>query len=379
MISATPAAPAGGGSAVSGGVRLLAVSHTALQSGAERVLERVLAAAVGRGWQVTCAVPDGPLSLALRAAGVRTVRLPDLKLPGGRRSLAATWLLARNVAASRVLRRESMDADVLLVNGLLALPAVRLARVRQPVVWHVHDVVGRGRVRALLRLVRDAVGLAVGVSDAAARPVRALGLRTVVVPNGTPWPVAAAPDPRLQEGVPVIGCAGLLTSWKGQDVLLEAAALLPQIHVELAGGSFPKDGPFLKQLVERAARPDLLGRVRFLGPMPDVLERMRGWSVLVNPSVEPETGPLVVLEAMSVGLPVVASAHGGPLEFVQDAGVLVPAGDVQTLARTLDTLLSDPEERARLGANGRRQVQRDLQLNSRLQELLDVLQSEVGT
>ena len=354
--------------------QLLAVSHTGLYSGAERVLERVLLAAAARGWQVTCCLPDGVFTERLAGTAVRTVAIPDLKLPAGPLPWAAARAAGRGAVTSRVLRREAAAADVVLANGLLALPAVRMARLNRPVLWHVHDIVTQPKWRALLRLVHGAVDVALPVSEATAEPLRRLGMRTRVVANGTPWPVEAAPDARGRTGRPVVGCAGLLTPWKGQDVLLEAVAQLPDVDVELAGGRFPKDAPYVERLQERAARPDLAGRVRLLGPVDDVAATMRRWWVFVSPSVEPDPGPLVVLEAMSVGIPVVATAHGGPLEFVGGGGLLVPPGDAGALADALRRLLDDGELRARLGACGRAQVEAGLQVGPRTEAVLDVLE-----
>lgn len=109
--------------------RLVALSHTGLHSGAERVLERMLLAAVAAGWSVRCCVPPGPFADALRTAGIPTVAVPDLKLPPGPLPLAGARALARGARAARVLRREAGSADVVVVNGLLGLPAARLARL----------------------------------------------------------------------------------------------------------------------------------------------------------------------------------------------------------------------------------------------------------
>ena len=111
------------------GRRLLAVSHTGLFSGAERVLLHYATAAREAGWSVSVATPAGTMDETMRAAGFVTSALADLKLGDGPRPVAAARLAARWVPAARQLRRIGGDADVVLVNGLLALPAARLARV----------------------------------------------------------------------------------------------------------------------------------------------------------------------------------------------------------------------------------------------------------
>lgn len=355
-------------------LRLVAVSHTGLYSGAEIVLERVLLRAAAAGWSVSCCAPPGPMADRLRRAGVSAPVLPELKLPKGPRVLAAMRAGVQALRAARRLRRAARNADVVLVNGLLGLPAVRLARLRCPVAWIVHDCITAPAAKTLLRVCAPAVAVALPVSAAVAGPVEAAGMTASVIHNGTPWPVEpAVPD---ETNPPIVGCNALLTSWKGQTVLLDAVAMLARqdVEVELLGGTFPKDGPYRAVLEERAARPDLAGRVRFLGHTSDVLATMRRWTVAVSASVQPEAGPLSVLEAMSLGIPVVATAHGGAPEILRDAGILVSPGDPVALAGALDTLLTDSALRDQVRQSGPALVAAHFQLDAKLDEVLAALE-----
>lgn len=354
--------------------RLLAVSHAGVVSGAERVLVRLLCAARADGWQVSCAAPPGPLREQLRAKGIEVVPIPDLKLTGGPRWLAAARLPLAWGRAATALRRPLAKTDVVLANGLLALPPLRLLRRRRlRVAWLVHDVIHQRDWLALLRLVAPVVTLALPVSDAVARPLVAAGVRCRVVRNGTAWPVPAARDPL--DGSPVIGVNAMLTSWKGQDVLLEAVARLkrPEVRVELMGGQFPRDAPFVAQLRARGACPDLAGRVRFLGHVGDPLERLRSWTVAVVASVEPEAAPLALLEEMSVGVPIVATEHGGTPEVIGAAGLLVPPRDPEAMTAALARLLDDPDLRARCRNAGRAAIDPELTLTTQARRFLAVL------
>jgi glycosyltransferase involved in cell wall biosynthesis len=80
-----------------------------------------------------------------------------------------------------------------------------------------------------------------------------------------------------------------------------------------------------------------------------------------------------MMEAMSIGVPVVASAHGGPTELLGEGGVLVPPGDATALARALDTILEDTDLRRRCRDAGRRRVEADLVLEDRTAELFGML------
>ena len=155
------------------------------------------------------------------------------------------------------------------------------------------------------------------------------------------------------DGIPVVGVNAMLTSWKGQDVLLDAVARLDvPVQVELMGGRFPRDDAFVEALQRRAAQSDLVGRVTFVGHVADPLARMRTWTVAVSSSVGPEAAPLNVLEAMSIGLPMVATGHGGTPEVLGGAGLLVPPGDPAAMAAALRRLLTEPDLYARCAATG---------------------------
>jgi glycosyltransferase involved in cell wall biosynthesis len=342
-------------------VRIVVVNATGECSGAELVLLALVDRAVARGSEVVVVCPAGPLVERL-PAGVRHVPIAPL-VPRRRRagrhvgalaSLARSWLAARATLTPEVRRGDTH----VVVNSLWALPVVRASGPRRPYVWLVHDTLHTRRQRAVVRLGarghRRQRVRTVAVSEAAAAPLRDLGLDVAVCPNGVRWPVAAI-DPDAVHDPPIVGMLGLLTPWKGQAVLLEAAAGLPGVHVQLAGGEFAGDAGYVGKLSERAAAPDLAGRVELLGPVA-ALPVLATWDVFVSASTSPEAGPLAVLEAMSVGLPVIVTDHGGGPEYVGDAGVVVPPGDVEALRAAIAALLADPEERRRLGARARARI-----------------------
>jgi glycosyltransferase involved in cell wall biosynthesis len=355
-------------------VKILAVNPTGQVSGAEIVLLRAVQEMTDRQWDVVVACPDGDLAGRLDRSGIRRARLDELKLPTGPAVVAAAALAARSLRASRRLRKLARNADVVLVNGFLALPALRLARLRRPTIWLVHDVIRRRSWIRLLEIVRPAITTAVAVSHAVAHPLQQHGLAVEVIPNGTPWPVP--PTDGRPGDPPIVGCAAMLTSWKGQNVLLDAVAQMERrdIIVELAGGRFPKDGPYVASLEAQAAEDPLAGRVRFLGSVTDPLRQMRTWTVAVLPSVDPEAAPLSMLEAMSIGLPMVATGHGGPLEMLGDAGILVAPDDPTALAKALESLLSDPTAWDRCHAAGPQRIAQEYRLDSRIEELVNLLE-----
>jgi glycosyltransferase involved in cell wall biosynthesis len=155
---------------------------------------------------------------------------------------------------------------------------------------------------------------------------------------------------------------GRLRIRKGVEVLLEALCGLPDARLLIAG-----DGEHRAALEGRAAELDLTDRVRFLGRCGGGRVRglLGGARALVVPSIY-EGMPLVVLEAMAAGLPVVASRVSGIPEVVADdlsggparekTGWLVPPEDPGKLAAALAAVLADPGEARRRGAAGRQRV-----------------------
>ena len=235
--------------------RVLAVVPGGEVSGAEMVLLRDLTAARIEGWGVRCACTDGPLVEELVDAGIAHVPIPDLRLPGGPRPIALARALVRSLRAARRLRRTVRRDEIVLANGVNTLAALRLARLPNRTVFFAHDVLVREDRLRLARFGATAIDIAVAVSDAVAAPLRAIGIPTVVVHNGTAWPVEPAPE--IAPSPPVVGCSAVLTEWKGQHVLLEAMTRVARHDavLELMGATLPKDGAYAEALERRAPSP----------------------------------------------------------------------------------------------------------------------------
>jgi len=353
--------------------RLIAFCHTGLYSGSEVVLERVLRAAARDGWHVTALVPKGLAQDRIAATGVEVREGPDLRLPPGNKVIGASNRAAVSLKAARLLHREALQADLVLVNGVYALPALALARLSIPSVWWVHQVITSRFRLQVVRLTRHAGYFTVAVSEAAAAPVRGMGLVVDVIHNGTPSPVTTAPD-RPPE-TPTVGCAASLTRWKGQDVFLEAVAQTDsRVHAELLGPCFPKDAAYERDLRARCEQSDLSGRVRFLGFRDDVLDVLRTWTVAVSASVEPEAVGLTTLEAMSVGVPVVGTDIGATPTIIDGAGLLVPPGNARAMAQAMSRIVDDDELWRRCHRAGPEQVENRFSLDRQLELTLDYLQ-----
>lgn len=171
-------------------------------------------------------------------------------------------------------------------------------------------------------------------------------------------PSVAGPVPRSlaalePAGAPLVVCVARNHSRKGVDVLIDALALARErgtpLRACLIGG-----GPLLEENRRRASARGLDGSVIVAGYLPDVEPYLRHADVFALPSREEQSGALAILEALRVGLPVVASAVDGIPEDVTDdeSAVLVPPDDPDALARALTRVASDGELRHRIAAAG---------------------------
>ncbi|MET0768852.1 MAG: TylF/MycF/NovP-related O-methyltransferase, partial [Solirubrobacteraceae bacterium] len=269
--------------------------------------------------------------------------------PSDRRAAARATLWTDLLLARRLAR---LDADVVIGTRLsLNLVATCLrARGVAVVAWeHMNlDQKGPRKRAAIARAYGSADGVVVLTAADRRAYRRELGpdTRVVRIPNAV---LPATAPPGLERG-PVILAAGRLAHQKGFERLVRAfAAVAPEIagwRLRICGA-----GPEEEALRRLARELRLGGRVELPGCVPDMAAEFAGASVFALSS-RFERLPMVLLEAMTAGLPVVAfDCPTGPREVIEDGrdGVLVPEGDVDALAAALRALVADPERRRALG------------------------------
>lgn len=248
---------------------------------------------------------------------------------------------------------------------------------------------GRARWRRLLYLAIE-LGLSlrtarvIAVAPAEQREAVRLGLgrqRVVLVPNGVDAPVltprdAARRNLGLEQDAFVVGFVGRFVSQKAPDVLVRAmrrvADVAPHARLAMVGS-----GPLEPSLRELAAREGIAGRITWAGER-YVNSVLAAFDVLALSSCS-EGMPYVVLEAMSAGLPVVATVTAGVESLVHDGenGVVVPRGDADALAAGLLDLAGDPAMARRYGQASLRRVSR-FTIDHMVERTLDAYREAMG-
>ena len=324
--------------------------------GAERHVVDLAVALSRREYEVTvaCSVA-GDLYKSLEEANVTVRSLLD-------------QLVKRRVSAAyaRALRRLAKDERFDLVHAHVyasaAAAAIATLGTDVPLVITEHtEAVWRDRgARLVTRWFCRRASRVIAVSDAVKRrlvkqddiPPGKLAL----IPNAVPAnPDSGSGTPPLRDELrdrPLVGVLARLQPEKGVATFLKAGAhvakVVPQACFIVVG-----DGPLRTELEVLVRRLCIEQNVRFLGFRSDPRALIELLDVLVVPSLT-EGAPLVVLEAMAAGVPIVASAVGGIPDQIrhEGEGLLVPPGDPEALGDAVLKLLRDPGLARRMGASG---------------------------
>ncbi|HLW01571.1 MAG TPA: glycosyltransferase [Ktedonobacterales bacterium] len=359
-------------------LRILHVITDLQIGGAENILLQTVRAQKAAGHDVAvCSLrPNGPMAPAIRA------ECPVFELGMGHAlGPLVLWRLAR------LMRRGRYDVahGSLFQANLVTRPAARLAGV--PVnITSMHTIYSRFRERHFVvdRLTARWADVITGVSDAVCRfAVEQEGLPAAKVRtlrNGldlSRFQAITNYQARRAEVRAALGYAAehvvmnmtaRLHEKKGHTYLFQAAERLrsryPQIRVLVAG-----DGPQRAALEAECQARGLTDVVTFLGMRQDVADLLAASDLSVLPSLLEGLG-LVVLEAMVMRCPVVATNGGGIVELVEDGvhGLLVPPADAEALAAALERIMTDGQLRARLIEAGYRHVLADFSFERMMQE-----------
>lgn len=382
-------------------MRILYIANVADLYGASRSLLRLAGRVAAEGHQVEVILPgDGPLGQLLRQGGIRTAVCPNLAIlrkrllrspVGWARLLARTfrstvWLV-RKIKAFRPDLVHSNSA-VILSGGL----AAKLCRV--PHVWHVREFLsGENPLWAVYQWYMALFSKRIlCISNAVRRQFCGLLRRckTLVVHNGLPAeeflsPAAERVHPiRQRFGTPKvwIGVAGRIhLEQKGQDVFLKAAAEVarqhPQAHFVIVGTPYPGNEEHERRLRHLIEELGLADRVTLMGEVKEMTEMYDAVDLWVLPARKPEGLGNVLIEAMAMSKPVIGSAIGGIPEIIDHGvnGLLVPPGNPQALAAAISYLLSNAEERRRMGQAGRQKFYEKFELERCCRSLLSLYES----
>jgi glycosyltransferase involved in cell wall biosynthesis len=352
--------------------RVLHVQNVADLYGGSRMLLRWLKNLDRRRFEPIVVMPgDGPLKALIEAEGIEVILHPRLSMVT--RSAYHSWriiLFLLNYPVSVLhlwwlIRRRRVEL-VYTNTAVIISPALAAWLARVPHVWHVRECFQEFRRfwTPYSWYLRTFSAKVIAISNAVAAQFEPRDKVMVIhdafsLAEGPASPDNVRGDFRALHGLGehfVVGCVGRIKFVrKGQEVLVQAAAILKRrgrpIKALIVGMPFPGNESHLERLRKMIDDLDAGDCVVFAGELPDPRPAYAAMDALAMTSVQPEPFGGVVSEAMSLGLPVIATNLGGSLDQVLEGvtGLLVPPGDPAALADAIEKLMRDPGLRERMG------------------------------
>ena len=352
--------------------RILHVHNGTDIYGASRMLLRWLKKMDRRRFDPLVVLPaDGPLKKLIEAEGIEVILHPRLSFIT--RLEFRSWkiipfLLNYPVSVFylwRLIRRKRVVL-VYTNTGVIISPALAAWLAGVPHVWHIREWFQEFQKiwPAFSWYIRMFSWKIIAISNAVAAQFQS---RDKVVLIHDAFSLADEPLPsdrlrgefrsRLGLGEDfVVGCVGRIKFVrKGQEVLVQATAVLKQrghsVKALIVGTPFPGNEDHLKRLQNLIQELGVEDLVVFAGELTDMRPAYAAMDVLAMTSIQPEPFGGVTSEAMSLGLPVIATNIGGSLDQVVDGvtGLLVTPGDPMALADAIEKLMSSSELRRQMG------------------------------
>jgi glycosyltransferase involved in cell wall biosynthesis len=350
--------------------RILYANATADLYGASQSLLDLISHLDRRRYHPVVLLPSGgPLTSLLQAQDATIVIEPDLavirrgtlrgrKIPRLVASLLpSVWKCVGHI-------REHAVAVVHTNTAVILTPAVAARICGVPHVWHVRETFNEFPrswalySRLLIWLSSQTVCNSTDVKNQFGKLIMKYGKTIVTIPNGLDVErfdrVILRPElVRERYGLnkeALIVCIGRINSWKGQEVLIAAYSLIkdkiPPTKLLIVGDPFPGNEAYLSALHALVQKLGLEGNVVFTGFVEDIPSLLAACTLFVLPSTNPEPFGRVILEAMAMRVPVIATRAGGPLDIIQDgiSGILVPARDELALADAIQEVMTRPPD-----------------------------------
>jgi glycosyltransferase involved in cell wall biosynthesis len=335
-------------------------------------------------------VPGSRAAAPLAAAGIAVHEL---------RFSSSIWDVRDDLRATAELRRliRARDPDLIHAHGAKAGVLGRLAAVlaRRPAIYTphgwafneyefrnpppslAHRATAIGTERTLARAARFIVCVSEFEARSAARRGIPDGTRLRVIHHGVAVDESAEPDPQMSEwkGDRVLfGAVSVLRPEKGHRFLVDAADSLreaaPGACFALVGEGDRARGE-LEHRIEAAGLESTVRVFPYSGRMEP---HLRALDCYVQPSHQFEALGIGAIEAMALGVPVIATEVGGVPEVVVDGstGLLVPPADAAALARAVERLASDPALREAMGESGRTRARSSFALGDEVRALAEL-------
>ena len=318
-------------------------------------------------YQIFVVLPcDGPLTKEIKKIkGVQVSLFPVAVLRRKNLSIRGMHNYFKDYRKSCKFLKEFINKhkiDIVETNTSVVFPgAVVAKRMKKKSIWHIREIISNGfENRVISFMMNRYADVIVANSKATAEALKVRKDKIRVVYNAVE--ISGAGKKRKNSNEIVIGMAGRINRWKGQQLFVDMAK---EVHKEnestvfLIAGDAYKGEEYIKDELEKKIEAEgLKNFVKLLGRVEAMDEFYNSLDIFVLPSVKPEPFGLVVVEAMGRGIPVVATRHGGPVEIIEDGenGFLVDYENSEEMSKRIIDLIENPEKYEAVKEKGIKEV-----------------------
>jgi len=269
----------------------------------------------------------------------------------------------------------TLKPDLIYINGARAFIPVTLVAswMRKPVIWHIHVLFQDRLTRFLFSLFGkfSTVKRIICVSKTAKDQFPSLGKKSIVIYNGVDikryFPSRSLAEKiikefSLKEEEKLVGLIGALIPEKGHEEFIKAAKKVadnfPDVKFLIVGSEDVNESGYVEKLRNIIEKLSLQDKMIFTGFRKNIPEIINALSITCIASIF-EACPMIVLESMACGTPVVGSRVGGTVELIEDGenGLLYEPGNAEDLAEKILFLLKNPEEYSKISKYARKIVE----------------------
>lgn len=289
--------------------------------------------------------------------------------------IKALKLVIPSIKMIKQLSRYAKNFDVIVCMSQKSFLLMSLCKpfIRKPIVWFMNDIVStdhfsKTTIKIIVTISKFSADKIIVNSNASLEAwVDSGGKKSnsVVLYPGVSVNRHSHQKAEVKEELkelfedqkPIVGIFGRLSSWKGQDVFLQAISKIPNVNAIIVGGAFFGEEKFEDFLIGKVNELSLSNRIKFLGHRKDVHALMNECDIIAHCSTSPEPFGMVIVEAMMLGTPVIASCAGGAREIItKDVGILTKLKDEADLVKAIKFYLENPKETKNMAENAKKRA-----------------------